>query len=237
MLKPVSTDAGVEPHSTLFLLRRRAERMQRAIGVLGGSFDPIHHAHLAVAHEAAWVLGLERVLLLPAAQQPLKMAGHGASAEHRLAMVELACGTDALLQACDLELRREGPSYTFDTLRALRAGLGAGVELYFILGADALRDLPRWYRAADLPALCRFAVIERPGVPLDLGHVEALLPALADRLTRIVGPRLDIAGTELRRRIAAGMPVRYQLPDAVLAYIREHALYQPAASARGKADR
>jgi nicotinate-nucleotide adenylyltransferase len=200
--------------------------MEQAIGVLGGSFDPIHYGHLALAQEAAWALGLARVLLVPAARQPLKAEGHGATPEQRLAMVALACADNPLLKPCDIEVRRAGPSYTVDTLRELREQLGEAAGLVFILGVDALHELPRWRGAAELAELCRFAAMSRPGVATDLGAVERALPALRGRVTLIGGPGLEISGTELRRRLAGGMPVRYQLPDAVLDYIERHGLYR-----------
>lgn len=199
--------------------------MEMQLGVLGGSFDPIHHGHLAIAHEVAWALGLTRVLLVPTAQQPLKRQGHGASAAHRLAMVELACANDPLLEPCAIEVERPGPSYTVDTLSELRQRFGTKAVLWFVLGADALGELPRWYRAADLLQLCRFAAVGRPGASVDLAAVERELPGISARLTVVAGPGLEISGTELRRRLAAGQPVRYQLPDVVVDYIRQHQLY------------
>jgi nicotinate-nucleotide adenylyltransferase len=200
--------------------------MPQHVGILGGSFDPIHYGHLALAHEVAWALGLAQVLLIPVGQQPFKRGGHSATAQQRLAMVQLACADDPLLHASALEVGRPGPSYTVDTLRALRERFDAATELYFILGADALHELPHWKDAAAVLSLCRIAAVGRPGSSIDLPRLEQALPGLGARLVQLAGPQLDISGTELRRRLECGQPVRYQLPDAVLAYIQEQGLYR-----------
>jgi nicotinate-nucleotide adenylyltransferase len=196
------------------------------IGVLGGTFDPIHHGHLALAAEARHHLGLSKVLFVVAAQQPLKVAGHAASAEQRLAMVELACADEPAFVPSDIELRRPPPSYTADTLHELRASLPSRAALWFIMGADSLADLPRWRRSAEIIALARLAAAQRPGIALDPAALDARLPGIAARLDLFEGPRLDIASSDLRARRAAGLPLRYQMPDAVIAYIEAHGLYQ-----------
>jgi nicotinate-nucleotide adenylyltransferase len=198
------------------------------IGVYGGTFDPIHIGHLAAAEDARAALGLDRVLIIPAARQPLKHAAQGAAPEHRLAMARLACADNPAFSVDPIEVERPPPSYTVDTLRTLGEGLGPAAELWLILGADAARDLPRWHRAADIPALARLAIVGRPGSPLHLPSLEAALPGLAGRYRLVDGPHLDISSTELRRRLAAGRPVRYQIPDAVRAYIESRRLYTDA---------
>lgn len=200
------------------------------IGVLGGTFDPIHYGHLAIAEEARYILDLARVYLIPAAHQPLKQGQHAAAAAHRLAMVHLACDDNPTLIASSLEMDRPPPSYSVDTIAALRQQLPADTELFFILGADALALLPRWHRITELIALTRFAAITRPGIALDVAAVEQRLPHLRGRLTVIEGPALEISSDMLRQRMQRGLPVRYQLPDTVLAYIYEHGLYGTAAT-------
>jgi nicotinate-nucleotide adenylyltransferase len=196
------------------------------LGIYGGSFDPIHVGHLAIAEEARVSLGLARVALVPAARQPLK--GYAQSPpDHRLAMVRLACADNPAFYADDCELRRPPPSYTVDTLAAFRRQHPPPVELWFILGADAARDLPRWRRADEVAALARLAIVGRPGFSADLQALTSALPALEGRVTLLDGPRLEISSTDLRRRLAEGRPVRYQLPEAVRLYIAEHGLYQP----------
>jgi nicotinate-nucleotide adenylyltransferase len=199
--------------------------MQR-IGVLGGTFDPIHYGHLAIAEEARWLLGLQQVYLIPAAQQPLKPGQHRASPQQRMAMVRMACAGNALLLPSDIELGRAPPSYTVDTLRDLRATLAPDTELWFILGSDSLASLPRWHAPHEMLGLVRFAALVRPGSLLDLEALDAELPGIAARTRLIEGPRLDISSTDLRQRCAEQRPIRYQVPESVRQYIQEQRLYE-----------
>jgi nicotinate-nucleotide adenylyltransferase len=201
--------------------------MQR-IGILGGTFDPIHYGHLAIAQEAAWALNLARVYVVPAARQPLKTGQPHANAQQRLEMVRMACVGNALLVPSDVEMHRTPPSFTIDTLRELADALEDPAELWFILGSDALIDLPRWHAAQQLVELTQFAVLTRPGAAVDLDALDAQVPGVAARTRLIEGPLLDISSSALRQRILAGQPVRYQLPDRVLDYIVEQRLYLSA---------
>ncbi|NTU77855.1 MAG: nicotinate (nicotinamide) nucleotide adenylyltransferase [Chloroflexales bacterium] len=195
------------------------------LGIYGGSFDPIHCGHLAIAEEVRSTLGLASVAFVPAAHQPLKGQAR-CPPDHRLAMVRLACADNPAFIPDDLELRRPPPSYTINTIETFRARHGPAAELWLIIGADAARDLPRWRRVADILGLARVAIVGRPGHSVDLPALEVALPALEGRCVLIDGPRLDISSTDLRRRLAAGRPVRYQMPDTVRLYIAEHGLYQ-----------
>jgi nicotinate-nucleotide adenylyltransferase len=198
--------------------------MTARIGILGGTFDPIHYGHLAIAEEARLALQLDRVLFVPAAQQPLKRGAHIATPEQRFAMTQLACAPNAAFEVSRIELDRPGPSFTLTTLETLRAArIG---ELHFILGDDALADLTRWYGAARVVELARIIAVGRPGSALDLTRIIQALPALNERLAVLPGPALDISSTALRRRVAASQPIRYQTPDAVVTYIGEHGLYR-----------
>jgi nicotinate-nucleotide adenylyltransferase len=194
------------------------------VGVYGGTFDPIHIGHLAIAEEARVALGLSRVIVVPAARQPLKAHTQGAAPEHRLAMARLACADNPALSVDPIELQRPPPSYTVDTLQALRERMPAA-ELWFILGADAARDLQRWRQVGAILAMARLCIVGRPGTHLNLPAMEAAVPALAGRYRLIDGPRLDISSTELRRRAAAGRPIRYLVPESVRAYIEARDLY------------
>jgi nicotinate-nucleotide adenylyltransferase len=178
------------------------------IGIFGGSFDPIHHGHLIAAASLAEALGLDEVRLVVARAQPLKRAGHGAAAADRAEMVGLAVGDDPRLRTDRSELDRAGPSYTVDTLRALRAGL-PGTELVLLLGADAAAELPRWHEADAIPALARVEVFARGGGGGPLAV-----------------PRVDISSTEIRERVRRGRSIRYWVPDAVAEYIAAHRLYE-----------
>jgi nicotinate-nucleotide adenylyltransferase len=201
-----------------------------SLGVFGGTFDPIHVAHLAVAQEAAESLGLERVLFIPAGRPPHKDGWVITPAHHRLAMVELAVADNERFGVDRLELDREGPSYTVDTLAALReARLAAGetADLTLILSSEAFLGLPTWHDPHRLLELARVAVVPRDGYPdADPAFMDAHLLELADGATFLDGPRLRMSASELRDRAAVGRSLRYLVPDAVAAYIGDHALYR-----------
>ena len=201
-----------------------------SVGVFGGTFDPIHVAHLAVAQEAAESLGLERVLFIPAGQPPHKPGLEITSGRHRLAMVELAVAGNERFAASRLELDRAGPSYTVETLEALRASrsaAGTSTDLVLILSAEAFLGLMTWRDPRRVLELARFAIAPRDGYP-DAGpaYLEEHLPDLADRAVFLDGPRMRLSASELRDRAAAGRSLRYLVPDAVAAYIGDHGLYR-----------
>lgn len=195
------------------------------IGVLGGTFDPIHIGHLILAQEAYLQLWLDYVLIVPAGD-PWRKAGHPVSArEHRLAMARLAAEVDARLRVSTIETEREGPSYSADTLEALRQLLDPQ-EIYFIMGEDALFDLPNWHQPQRIIAAAVLAVAGRPGWAMpSAGELEELVPGLSRRVTRIDMPMIDISATWLRERARRGLPLRYLTLDSVADYIRTHRLY------------
>lgn len=197
--------------------------MSARIGLLGGSFDPIHYGHLAIAEEARLALQLERVVFIPAAQQPFKQGQHAASAEDRLAMARLACADNPAFEVSAIELERPGPSYTAVTLAALRERTHA--ELFLILGADSLADLPRWYHAQRVVELAQIVAVGRPGAPAEIEPITQALPGLASRLIWLNGPQLSISSTQLRERAAAGRSLRYLAPDPVVDFILTHRPY------------
>ena len=201
-----------------------------SLGVFGGTFDPIHVAHLAVAEEAAEVLGLERILFMPAGQPPHKPGLEITLAEHRLAMVELAIAGNDRFAVDRREIERDGPSYTIDTLEDLsasRVAAGVSADLTLVLSAEAFLGLMTWREPRRVMELARVVVAPRDGYP-DAGpdFLGEHLPDLADRATFLDGPRLRLSASELRARAAAGRSLRYLVPDAVAAYIGDHALYQ-----------
>lgn len=199
-----------------------------SVGILGGTFDPIHHGHLVIAEEAREALGLERVLLVPAATPPHKPGRRLVSSGHRLAMAELAIAGNPAFSVSAIEVERGGTSYTVDTLEAL-AGVGIA-DPWFILSAEALAGFPSWRRPDRILELCRLAVVPRGGHDLlDTAWVREHLPGREARVTFLPGPLLPISGSVVRRRAAAGRSVRYLVPDAVARYITDHALYtEPA---------
>jgi nicotinate-nucleotide adenylyltransferase len=201
-----------------------------AIGVFGGTFDPIHVAHLAVAQEAVEALGLERVVFVPAGQPPHKPGQAITAGEHRLAMVELAIAGNDRFAVDRIELDRPGPSYTVETLEVLRAaGADRGLEpqLTLILSAEAFLSLPTWNDPARVLELACVAVAPREGYPgAGAAFVAKHFPGQVDRVIFLDGPRLRLSATELRERAAAGRTLRYLVPDAVAAYIDDHDLYR-----------
>jgi len=196
----------------------------RSIGVLGGTFDPIHHAHLVSAEEAAAALGLDRVLLVPASQSPLKERAAGSPAE-RVAMARLAAAGNPLLTVSTVEVDRPPPSYMADTLTLL-AEQHPGACLWLIVGVDALLDFLEWREPERILDQAGMIVVSSPGYELAVPpSIAARLGPRAERLVLQPMPLLEISSTDIRRRIAAGQPVRYLLPEAVERYIRRRGLY------------
>jgi nicotinate-nucleotide adenylyltransferase len=215
------------------------ERGER-IGVLGGTFDPPHIAHLLIAQEARARLGLDVVLFVPAGEPPHKRGHAISSVEDRCAMVRLAIEDEPGFQLSRVDVDRPGPSYTVETLRRLRAEYGPHATLDLIVGGDMLLDLPGWHDAAGVVAGADHIVVAlRPGY-LDgaaiMRHLFKALPALEGKLLLIQLTPLNISASEMRLRVAASMPVRYYVPDSVIAYIAEHGLYRASAGAAGTSD-
>jgi len=181
------------------------------IGVFGGTFDPVHVGHLAIANAALDELGLDRVYFVPARRSPLKQDGPVASAEDRLAMLTLATGDEPRFRVSTVELDREGPSFTVDTLESLRAE----GQIFLILGSDAYADFDRWREPARIRDLATIVLAARPGAPNAPAGVRML-----------DSPLMDISSRELRARAARGRSLRYLVPKAALRYIEEHRLYR-----------
>jgi nicotinate-nucleotide adenylyltransferase len=193
---------------------------QRKIGLLGGTFDPPHHAHLALAHSALDHLGLDEVRWLPAGLQWQK-ADTPSSAADRRAMVALAIEGEPRFRLDDRELRRSGPSYTIDTVRDLQAHEPA--EWFLIIGQDQYANLPTWHEWQALLPGVTFAVASRDGVA---PTAPAALAGLPHRVAALPLPRIDVSATEIRRRVAAGEPVDDMVPPTVASYIDRHHLYR-----------
>jgi nicotinate-nucleotide adenylyltransferase len=212
------------------LISRAGPVVAGSIGVFGGTFDPIHFAHLAVAQEAAEVLGLERVLFVPAGRPPHKLDRDITAAADRLAMVELAIAGNPRFAVEPVEVERAGPSFTVETLELLRArptASGVEPELTLILSSEAYLALPGWREPGRILALARVAVAPRDGYPsADAASLEPPIPGSDGRITFLDGPRMRLSASELRQRAASGRSVRYLVPDAVAAYIDDHGLYR-----------
>ena len=201
--------------------------MPLKLGVLGGTFDPIHLGHLLIAEEARERLGLDQVLFIPTGQPYLRPGSPVASAAHRLAMTRLGVADNPAFDVSAVEVDRPGPTYTLDTLEALTQERGEGLQLFFVLGVDSARTLPRWHEPAQVLALCTPVVVLRPGAgEWDPQELDAVSPGVSQRAVHLQGPQLGISGTELRRRIACGASVRYWVPRPVEEYIAQHKLYR-----------
>jgi nicotinate-nucleotide adenylyltransferase len=187
---------------------------------MGGTFDPIHIAHLIIAEEVADRLGLARVVFIPAARPPHKCDRECSRFEDRMAMVKLAVEDNPRLAVSDIERRREGPSYTIETVRELKDEFEDAEELYFIIGADSLAQLLTWKDPEALLAECTFVVAPRPGV-----NIADADPRIRDRTLVLDMPSFEIASSDIRERVRLGRTIRYLVPPRVLAYIEEENLY------------
>ena len=199
------------------------------LGVLGGTFDPIHLGHLAAAEAARAALSLDRVLFVPAGDPWLKAGATISPGEHRLAMVRAAIAGVPAYEASTVEVDRPGPTYTEVTLAQLQETYGPDTGLHFIVGADTVRDLARWHAPAEVLARCTLVVMGRPAQgELDLSTLDRIAPGAAARAVA-VDLDMEVSATEIRRRAAAGESLAGLVPDAVERYIREHKLYEEQA--------
>ena len=196
------------------------------IGVLGGTFDPIHLAHLIVAEEARVSLGLEEVVFIPTGEPWLKAGLSVSQAQHRLNMVRLAIASNPFFRASSLEIDRPGPSYTIDTLEAIAAEIGNEAEIFFILGVDSLEQFLSWKEPVRVLELATLVAVSRPCYKkFDPFSLDQLFSGASQRVVALDGPSIDISGRELRRRVGQGLSIRYQVCGTVAHYIMEHGLY------------
>ena len=202
---------------------------RQKIGILGGTFDPIHLGHLAIAQAALHRLTLDRVILIPAGRPWLKSDQQVTAPEHRLAMARLAVQDNPKLQVSPIEIDRPGPTYTIDTLIQLRENMGSTAHLYLILGMDSIRELPRWRDPNRLFDLCTIVAVSRPDTPdVTPTEIQRSFPAAPDNaIITIRGPMLDISATHVRQRVANRQPINDTVPPPVQRYIQEHRLYTP----------
>ncbi|HJW22961.1 MAG TPA: nicotinate-nucleotide adenylyltransferase [Candidatus Limnocylindrales bacterium] len=207
-----------------------------SIGIMGGTFDPIHLGHLAIAEEAREALGLARILFIPAAVPPHRPAGSVSPAEERAAMVGLAIEGNPAFELSRIEMDRPGPSFTSETVDALAAterAAGREPDLTFILSAETLRQLPTWHEPERLLDACRLAMVPRDGHPAPTrAWLRARFPGRDGRIDLLSGPRLAVSSTVIRERLAAGRSIRYLVPPAVERYIGDHGLYRAPGAAQ-----
>ncbi len=217
------------------------------LGLLGGSFNPLHNGHLAIARQTREALGLDQVLFIPTSQPPHKPNGSLAPAQDRYEMVHIAIASDPAFAISDVEIRRPGKSYTIDTVRLLQQEYGAQTQLFFLIGLDAFLDFPSWREPQTLLELCRFVILSRPGLSFRSLSTVARLPPIpypsladldADRISRIEAPigtqgliclklpPCAISASDIRARIRQGLPAANLLPPLVESYILRHHLYQ-----------
>ncbi|KKC47126.1 MULTISPECIES: nicotinate-nucleotide adenylyltransferase [Paenibacillus] len=202
----------------------------RKAGIMGGTFDPIHIGHMIAAERAMEACGLDEMLFIPNAGPPLKDRAPGASPEDRWSMVRLAVQAHPRFRALDIELKRGGVSYTFDTVLQLQEEMPE-TEFHLIIGTDRIGDLPKWHRIGELAERIRFIGVDRPS---DDGDPAASATAAAGRLPDKLGerlllasmPRLAISSTAIRARLGAGLSVRYLVPEPALDYLLEKGLYR-----------
>ena len=197
------------------------------LGILGGTFDPIHLGHLLIAEQARATLGLDEVLFITAGQPWMKEGTPISDARHRLSMVRMAVGSNPFFHASALEIDRPGPTYTVDTLEELHREADSDTQLYLVLGVDSLKTLSLWEKPERLLELCILVAAARPGhAARDLGFIDDIQPGASQKVAQLDRPEVDISGAEIRRRVSHGLSVRYQVPENVERYIYSHGLYR-----------
>lgn len=195
------------------------------LGIMGGTFDPIHYGHLVTAEQAREALELDLVLFMPAGRPAFKLDEDVSDAEDRYAMTILATAANSAFDASRFEIDREGVTYTIDTLRALRAYYPDNVKLFFITGADAILDLATWHDAEGMAELATFIAATRPGYDIDQARARLANSGVAFDVRYIEIPALAISSTNIRERVSRGKSVRYLTSESVIGYIRKNGLY------------
>jgi len=197
------------------------------LGVMGGTFDPVHFGHLVAAEEALVQFNLDRVVFMPTGRPVRKTHRYVSSAEDRYLMTVIATASNPDFEVSRLEIDRPGETYTVDTMLQLREIHGANADLFFISGADAVREILTWKDAARFAELCTFIAATRPGFDAELGPIIPAAPgAPLPKVESMEVPALAISSSDIRRRVAERRPIRYLLPEAVAAYIEKNGLYR-----------
>jgi nicotinate-nucleotide adenylyltransferase len=196
------------------------------IGIMGGTFDPVHIGHLVTAEEALVQFNLDKVVFMPTGRPVRKTHRHLSSAEDRYLMTVLAAASNPDFEVSRLEIDRPGDTYTVDTIVALRELYGARADLFFISGADAVREILTWKNADRFAGLCTFIAATRPGYEADLGADELGQGMTLPAVESMEVPALAISSSDIRARVASGRPIRYLVPEAVATYIAKNGLYR-----------
>jgi nicotinate-nucleotide adenylyltransferase len=198
------------------------------IGIMGGTFDPIHYGHLAAAEAVRAGLGLDKVIFIPAGNPPHKQSHIITGSEHRYLMTVLATASNPNFEVSRIEVDKDEVTYTVDTIKDLRRIYGENTEIYFITGADAVLELMTWHKIQELLTLCRFIAVTRPG--FDKQELEQKIREISSKydgeIVFVEVPLMDISSTDIRERSGCGKPVKYLLPEAVEEYIDKNGLYK-----------
>jgi nicotinate-nucleotide adenylyltransferase len=223
------------------LIYHNVSASARRIGILGGTFDPVHYGHLVIAEEVYATLELSEIVFVPAGTPPHKTNVEITATVHRLNMLELAIASNPHFTISRVDIDRAGPSYTVDTLRMLRQQWGEQTALYFIIGGDSLEDLLGWHNPSGiLEQLTHLVAVRRPGYDESeafYDRLEARLPGIKQRLIVVNAPQFDTSSTDLRDRVAEGRPIKYQTPDTVESYIVQYGLYRTKSDGSDKEGR
>jgi nicotinate-nucleotide adenylyltransferase len=199
---------------------------KQKIGIMGGTFDPIHIGHLVIAEAVRTEFMLDKIIFIPAANPPHKQNSCVTAAMDRYAMTLLATHSNPYFFVSDIELRRAGPSYTIDTVKALIGLYGVQTELYFITGADTIQEIPTWKDIDDLLALCNFVATARPGCINSIDNIVNYFGKKGrSHIHQLATPELEISSTDIRQRIKAGKSIKYIVPESVENYLRKEKLY------------
>jgi len=201
--------------------------IKHRVGILGGTFDPIHIGHLMTAEAVRDEYELEKIIFIPAAQPPHKLGQKISPAEDRYLMTVLATCSNPHFEVSDIELRREGPSYSIDTVRELLRTSGGDTEFFFIAGTDIIREIHTWDRIEELLKICPFIAASRPGCRPDVERTRSILGDLGVKQIHLLDtPELEISSTDIREKVAAGRSIQYIVPPAVEQYIYKKGLYR-----------
>lgn len=231
----MSVDAAALRAADLPVLGRDLSRTYR-LGIMGGTFDPIHYGHLVAAEQAFDDLGLDLVVFMPAGRPAFKQDRGVTSGEDRFAMTLLATADNPHFVASRFEVERDGVTYTADTLRLLRSLYPDNVEFYFITGADAITEIVTWRDADDIARLAHLVAATRPGYDLDRAWDTIAASGLDFDVTYLSVPALAISSSYLRERVGAGQSLRYLTPDPVTGYLHKHGLYGAARNRYGQTE-
>jgi len=197
------------------------------IGVLGGTFDPVHIGHLIIAEEVRFRLKLDHVLFIPAGQPWLKVNRVISEAKHRVAMTNLAIASNSYFKLSSVEIDHPSPSYTVDTIKTLQTQFNSAARIFLILGWDSLNELPLWKEPGRVISMCQLVIVPRLNYPRpDLKSLDKTIPGIVSNTIMLDILTIDISSTEIRRRVAEGVSIRYLVPQEVEKYIAENGLYR-----------